>query len=204
MAEQSTLTWGILTPANAVAVAQLLAAFITALATIALWHVTRTLAVETKTLSSMSSRPFVTASFRSNLAAATALDLAISNTGNAPAFDIHVVITPPLPRPNGSRNADTSGSIFAVSLLQPGFSLPREGVLGRDVHDESFDVVVSWSDYPRSSKREELAYSMTVNDGFKDGWGVKGQHHIAEELEKIRKLCLGDRMIRYTIEDRCT
>jgi len=63
--------------------------------------------------------------------------------------------------------------------------------MGRDVYDESFDVIVSWSDYPRSSKREELAYSMTVNDGFKGGWGVKGQHQIAEELEKIRKLLPG-------------
>ena len=39
--------------ANALVFAQLVAAFVTAIATIALWRVTRVLAVETKTLAAM-------------------------------------------------------------------------------------------------------------------------------------------------------
>ena len=57
------------------AVAQLLAAFITALATFALWRVTRVLAVETSALAKMTSRPFVICGIESSLASPSALNL---------------------------------------------------------------------------------------------------------------------------------
>jgi len=68
--------------ANILTVAQLVAAFVTAIATIALWRVTRVLADETKTLAAMTSRPFVVSSFESSEADPTAIDVVFRNTGN--------------------------------------------------------------------------------------------------------------------------
>lgn len=175
-------------PVNAVALAQVFAAIITAVATIALWHVTRILAVETKVLSSMTSRPFVIFSFQSSLAAAEALDSVVSNTGNATAFDVEVTISPALPRGDGSRDPEKIESKFHVSLLPPGAAIPKQGVMSRDVYDGTFTVDVSWSSSPGSAKREKINYNIQPQDGFRAGWRVKGEHQIAEELEKIRKL----------------
>ncbi|PLU03827.1 hypothetical protein [Sinorhizobium medicae] len=175
-------------PTNAVAFAQVLAAIVTAFATIALWHVTRILAVETKVLSSMTSRPFVVFSFQSSLAAAEALDSMVSNTGNATAFDVEVTISPALPNGNGSRDPEKEESKFLVSLLPPGAAIPKQGVMSRDVYEETFSVDASWSSSPNSAKRERIRYNIQPQDGFRAGWRVKGDHQIAEELEKIRKL----------------
>ena len=82
--------------ANLLAFAQLIAAFVTALATIALWRVTKLLANETSVLAEMTSRPFVVCALESSGASAIALNLVLRNTGNAAAFDIEVEISPPL------------------------------------------------------------------------------------------------------------
>lgn len=174
-------------PSNLMAVAQVVAAFVTALATIALWHVTRILAVETKVLSSMTSRPFVIFTIESSLADPTAMDAIVSNTGNATAFDVVVNISPPLPKPNGQRPERETDTELNMSLLAPGRSIPNRGVMSRDVYNQNFLIHVSWSSLPGSSLRESTSYSIEARDGFKGGWGVKGQHQIAEELEKIRK-----------------
>lgn len=79
---------------NALSFAQLVAAFVTALATFALWRVTRVLAVETKTLAAMTSRPFVVCSLESSGASAIALNLTLRNTGNATAFDVKLELSP--------------------------------------------------------------------------------------------------------------
>lgn len=173
-------------PANLVTVAQLIVAIVTAGATIALWHVTRILAVETKVLSSMTSRPFVVASFQSSLAAAEALDLVVMNSGNAAAFSIEVEITPALPGANGEKLQGTSSTLLTLSMLPPGASLPRQGVMSRDVYGEKYELRVSWTSSPADAKREEISYSMEAKDGFKGGWRAKGLHQIAEELGKIR------------------
>lgn len=83
---------------NALSFAQLVAAFVTAIATFALWRVTYVLAVETKTLAAMTSRPFVVCGIESSLADTTALNLALRNTGNATAFDVKAKISPVMRR----------------------------------------------------------------------------------------------------------
>ncbi|MVA71482.1 hypothetical protein GOZ81_10385 [Agrobacterium vitis] len=173
--------------ANIMAVAQVVAAFVTAAATIALWHVTRILAVETKVLSSMTSRPFVIFTIESSLADATAMDAIVRNTGNAAAFDVIVNVSPSLPQPDGGRPEVGTETLIEVSLLPPGAVLPTRGVMSRDIRDQRFLVHVSWSSSPGSSRRESTSYSIEAKDGFRGGWRVKGQHQMAEELEKIRK-----------------
>ncbi|MBM7326554.1 hypothetical protein JS562_26185 [Agrobacterium sp. S2] len=72
--------------ANILSYTQIFTAVVTAGATIALWYVTRVLAVETKTLAKMTSQPFVVCSLQSSQADSSALDLILENTGNAVAF----------------------------------------------------------------------------------------------------------------------
>ncbi|MBR2572864.1 MAG: hypothetical protein IKE14_00910 [Loktanella sp.] len=172
--------------ANALAFAQLLAAFVTAIATFALWRVTRVLAVETKTLAAMTSRPFVVCSLESSGASAIALNLTLRNTGNATAFDVKLQLSPALKKPNGTENHDPN-TAWNISLLPPGQALTTQGVMGPEVHDTVYSANVSWASLPGASVRESLSYKFEPKDGFRGGFVTKGAHHIAEELEKLRK-----------------
>jgi hypothetical protein len=172
---------------NALAAAQVAVALVTALATLALWRVTRVLAVETSALAKMTSRPFVVCALESSGASAVALNLALRNTGNATAFDIKLNMSPALPKPNGANPDDERLTTHDISLLPPGQVLNIQGVMGPEVHDKVFNVSVSWASMPGASERETLAYEIEAKDGFRGGWNTKGPHHIAEELEKLRK-----------------
>ena len=103
--------------ANALAFSQLVAAGVTAIATIALWRVTRVLAVETKVLAKMTSQPFVVSSFESSGADPTALNLTLRNTGNATAFDVKFRITPAPPKANGQPSKKNPKKRFKFYLL---------------------------------------------------------------------------------------
>ncbi|WP_321502233.1 hypothetical protein [Breoghania sp.] len=183
---QSAVEW-FKDPANSLAFAQLVAVFVTALATIALWRVTKVLAVETKTLAAMTSRPFVVSSFESSGADPTAINLTLRNTGNATAFDVRFCITPAPPKANGQPADNPEHSTFEISLLPSGQVLPLQGVMGRYVSDASFDVRVSWAALPNGKDREELSYKTAPKDGFHGGFNTKNVHHVAGELEKLRK-----------------
>ena len=106
--------------ANALALAQLVAAFVTAIATIALWRVTRVLVGETKTLAAMTLRPFVVCSAESSPVSAISFNLVLRNTGNATAFDVKLQLSPPLANPDGSPLADETMTKWEISLLPPG------------------------------------------------------------------------------------
>lgn len=172
---------------NALAFAQLIAAFVTAIATFALWRVTRILAIETKTLAATSSRAFVVSSFESSGADPTALNITLRNTGNATAFDVKLRISPALPRYDGQKSEDETQTTFETSLLPPGVVLPFQGVMSRDVPEGIFEVNVSWSQMPGDTNRQQIAYKTEPKDGFRGGWDTKGLHQIAQEIEKLRK-----------------
>ena len=172
--------------AHVLAFTQVIAAFVTALATIALWRVTKVLAAETKTLAAMTSRPFVVCSLESSGASAIALNLTLRNTGNATAFDIKLELAPALQAPDGTANEDHL-TMWEVSLLPPGQALTTQGVMGPDVHDNTYSATVSWATMPGAGVRETLSYNFSAKDGFRGGWKTKGPHDIAEELEKLRK-----------------
>lgn len=183
---ESAVAW-FANAANALVFAQLVAAFVTAIATIALWRVTRVLAVETKTLAAMTSRPFVVCSLESSPASVIALNLTLRNTGNATAFDVKLELSPALEKPDGSPPEDPTMTTWEISLLPPDQALTTQGVLGPKVHDTVFSANVSWASLPGASVRESLSYKFEPKDGFRGGFASKGLHAIAEELEKIRK-----------------
>ncbi|WP_295317444.1 hypothetical protein [Roseobacter sp.] len=172
---------------NSLAAAQVAVALVTALATLALWRVTRVLAVETSALAKMTSRPFVVCALESSGASAVALNLALRNTGNATAFDIKLEMSPALPKPNGDKPDDETLPTHEISLLPPDQALQIQGVMGTEVYGKVFDMKVSWAAMPGAESRETLSYKIEPKDGFRGGWNTKGPHHIAEELEKLRK-----------------
>jgi hypothetical protein len=172
---------------NALAFAQLAAAAVTAIATIALWRVTRVLADETAILAKMTSRPFVVCYLESSGASAVALNLTLRNTGTRTAFDIKLELFPALPKHDGSPSENEELSRREVSLLPPGQVLTIQGVMGMNIHDKVFSATVSWASLPGASIRETLSYKFEPTDGFRGGWKTKGPHDIANELEKLRK-----------------
>lgn len=173
---------------NSLILAQVLAALVTAAATYALWRATRVLAVETTTLAKMTSQPFVVCWLESSGVSAIALNLTLRNTGNATAFDIKLRLTPALPeKPDGTTAEGETETTFDTSLLPPGQSLSIQGVMGPSVHHIVFTAQISWSARPGVTEREAIEYSFEPKDGFRGGFNTKGVHHVAEELEKIRK-----------------
>lgn len=173
-------------PANILAFAQLVAAAVTALATIALWRVTCVLATETTALAKMTSRAFVISSFESSGVEPTALNLVLRNTGNATAFDVKLRMTPALPNPSGEQVIDLEATTFEASLLPPGQALTIKGVMSWHVHETVFHVMTSWAQTPNGEDREELSYKTEPKDGFQGGWKAKGLHDVAEEIKGLR------------------
>lgn len=172
---------------NTLAVAQVFAALITALATLALWRVTRVLAVETAALAKMTSRPFVVGSLESSGAASNALNLVLKNSGNATAFDVNFALSPALPNAYGSKADDKQVTKYTISLIPPGQELHVAGVMGQDVYDKVYFTIISWGSFPNATDRETLTYTFKPTDGYRAGFITKGEHHIADELEKIRR-----------------
>lgn len=171
---------------NVLSFAQLVAAFVTALATFALWRVTRVLAVETKTLAAMTSHSFVVGTFEQSAAGSGTFDVVLRNTGNSTAFDIKLKFEPALPKGDGQADLEKETS-FEASILSPGQHLPLSAVMFRDAPETNFKVFVSWSSAPSSKDRNQMNYETKIYTGRSLGWNVKGTHDIANELEKIRK-----------------
>ncbi|WP_053059075.1 hypothetical protein [Croceicoccus naphthovorans] len=90
----------------------------TALATFALWRVTRVLAVETKRMADAAMQPQVVATIVPNPWSTIHLDITVENTGNATAFDIEVGFDPPLS--NGEAREGKSLPLQRISVLKPG------------------------------------------------------------------------------------
>lgn len=173
--------------ANILSYTQLFTAVVTAGATIALWYVTRVLAVETKTLAKMTSQPFVVCSLQSSQADPSALDLILENTGNAVAFDVDVTITPALPDHHGNKVEGETNSKINISMLPQSLTYRKQGVMWRDVYDQNYQVKIEWKTHPEKLSVETLSYSFSPKEGFRGGWNVKGLHQIANELEKVNK-----------------
>jgi len=147
---------------------------------------TGVLAKKTAVLAKMTSQPFVICSLDSSEVDATALNLTLRNTGNGAAFDVKLELSPSLPEPNGNPATDEKFT-RNVSLLPPENALTLRVVMGRDVHDKNFTATISWASRPGAKNRETLSYTFSPYDGFQAGVSTKGLHHIAKELEKIRR-----------------
>lgn len=167
--------------------AQVAAAFVTALATIALWNVTRVLAAETRRMAAATSQPHVVATLEINQWSTHHFDLHVANSGNGPAYGIEVEFDPPLPAQGLSVELPTP--LQNISVLRPGQAIMSYAAKFTKLEDHSFTVTVTWSRVP-AGPREINRYSLTMRDF--DGTSFVGDRSAAvataNELKRIREI----------------
>lgn len=160
---------------------------VTGLATVALGVATAVLAVFTKHMADRTSEPFVVATIEPNRWSLMHADIVLSNSGNAPAFDISVVFEPSLPATEGS--SDRQLPLQNISVLRPGQTLASYFGEFTPLMGKAYTANVGWRRQPNSSKRETVTYE--VNMSTYDGYGHLGASdpliQIAEEMKKLRE-----------------
>lgn len=159
---------------------------VTAIATVCLWLVTRTLAKETKRMADAGARAQVVATLNPNKWSRMAVDLDVTNTGNATAFDIEVNFDPPLDR--GKQVTDIPMPLQNISLLKPGQSISSYLGSWNSVSRKTYKVNVSWSLEPGSKNKEYITYTINMNDYEGLAWlgAPDASVQIAEQIKKLR------------------
>lgn len=167
--------------------ATVLGTVVTAIATVFLWRVTRTLAVETKRMAQASAQPQVVVHIEPNKWAMNHADLSVANTGNATAFDIRISFDPPLER--DEKRADRPIPLQRISVLKPGQHLGSHLGTFAPLLKQVYNVEVSWRRDPGDSNREILAYTLDMNDieGSSRLGPADAMTQIAEQMKRLRE-----------------
>ncbi|MCY3815987.1 MAG: hypothetical protein OXG59_06795 [Gammaproteobacteria bacterium] len=172
-------------PETLLSMSQIVAAFLTAFATIALVAVTIILARATKRMASASSQPFVTATIEPNIWSMMHCDIVLQNTGNAPAFDVRVIANPEFPKSDLRGNGGLP--LQNVSVLRPGQELKSFLTESKDVLDQAYRIEVTWKRNPRDQSSEGIEYDhyLPKNISRLGDWSPEIQ--IADQLKKLRE-----------------
>lgn len=173
--------------AGAGPLATVVAALVTAVATVFLWRVTRVLAVETKRMADASAQPQVVVSIEPNQWTTMYADIIVANTGNAAAFDIVVNFDPPVER--DETQAERPFPLERVSLLRPGQQITSFLSSFEPVINRAYTVTVSWKRDPQGNERESLSYQLDMSefDGRGHLGAVNALNQIADEVKKMRE-----------------
>ena len=176
-----------LSSSSVLAFAQIAAAFVTAWATVRLWKVTNVLAIETKRMAEASQAPHVTATIEPNRWSLHHFDLHVVNSGAAPAYQIKLEFTPPLPQDPDLRK--TAPLPFqSISVLRPGQSVMGYVADFGSLEGQAFEVKISWT-RTGSIEREEIKYEIDMKD--REGHSQLGSSEpltqIAEQMKKLRE-----------------
>jgi hypothetical protein len=173
--------------AQLLTLAQLLAATATAIATAALVYFTRVLARETRRLSDATAQPFVIATIEPNQWSLRHLDLRLENTGNAPAFDARLEVTPRIGQQEPSHRGGVG--LDEIDILRPTQHISSYVAEWETAMDETYRCTVSWKRTPSSIERESLAYSIDVKKFKKmSRLGASSPlHQVADEVKRIRE-----------------
>jgi hypothetical protein len=170
-------------------IAAAIGAAVTAVATIALWRVTATLAKETTRMADATGQPQIVATLRPNRWTVKYADLTITNSGNASAFAIRMEFDPPLQVDDEDPQPDQRGMPFRqVSILRPGESLSSDVGRSFPLLEKSYRVTTSWLRHPQALKRESLSYTLSLAD-HRDAAQLGAADplvQIADEVKHIR------------------
>ncbi|MBA6111323.1 hypothetical protein H4C48_13265 [Pseudomonas asiatica] len=165
----------------------MLATFVTAVATIFLWRVTKLLAKETTRMAEASDQPHVVATLSPNRWSLRHFDLVVDNTGNATAYDIQIQFDPPLQ--NGeARREDAKIPFERVSVLKPGQGLRSYLADISVLEGKAFKVSISWRRGDKEKPRETNVYTLTMADYM--GTSELGRDPLidmARSLQKVEK-----------------
>jgi hypothetical protein len=189
---------------QALLVAQVLAAFFTAVATLALVYFTSVLARETRRLSAATSQPFVIATLELNQWSTRHIDLRLENTGNAPAFDVRVKTDPQI----GQNEPSPKGGIGMneIDVLRPAQQVSSYVSEASEAMEHSYRVTVQWRRMPNAKDIEEINYNLDMSKYKKmSRLGASSPlHQIAEEVKRSREnwesVVRGQRRLRADIK----
>lgn len=186
----------------------LLGTLVTAIATFFLWRVTRTLARETTRMAEASAQPHVVVTLNSNRWSTRHFDLSVDNTGNAPAYDIRISFSPPLPN-REPRDAARTIPFQNVSVLKPGQGLSSYVADYKALENRSFFVEISWLKNSAGSERQTNSYTLSFADF--EGIVLIGEDPVVKmsrHLEKLEKdlalLTQGQRHLQVDVHSTST
>lgn len=167
--------------------ASLLAALVTAVATIFLWKVTAVLAVHTKRMADASAQPHVVATLGPGRWSINHFDLKVENTGNATAYKIEVRFDPPLP--DTRKHQPSKVPLQSISVLKPGQGMHSFLTDYATVEGQSFSVEVSWQRHPSQDDRESISYVLHMShlEGISHLGGDDPLIRIAQDLRKLQE-----------------
>jgi len=157
----------------------------TAIATIFLWRVTKTLAIETTRMAEASAQPHIVATMSPNRWSMRHFDLHVDNTGNATAYDIKVSFDPPLQ--NGeARGVNIEIPLQNISVLKPGQGLSSYLSEYEPLKGKAFRVEISWRKNHGSSERQSNIYTLNMADN--DGISRLGDEPLVQIANHVKKL----------------
>jgi hypothetical protein len=142
-----------------IGLAQVVAAAVTAVATYALYRVTRVLADETRRLADIGKQPHVVAVLVPSARALTFIDVVVENTGSATAYNIEIDFAPEMKLISDDR----SFPLQRISVLPPGQKLTSLLTKFGNIRFQKYDVRISWSRQPSSDLREENYYTIDAH-----------------------------------------
>jgi hypothetical protein len=177
-----------MTPTEWIAVASIIAASVTAIATGVLVVVTWILAKETKRLAEATSAPRVVATLEPSPWSIIHTNLVLQNAGTGTAYDIVVEFSPAL-RLN-RQGATVEMAARSLSVLKPGssFSVFLDGF--EKLNEQVVDVRIAWSRAPSTGERESYSYRLDLIRDY-DNWGQLGGPppliQIAQDMKKLRE-----------------
>lgn len=171
-------------------IAAAIGAAVTAVATIALWRVTKVLANETTRMADATGQPQIVATLRPNPWTLMYAQIAITNSGNASAFDVTMEFDPQLVVDEDDQQAEKRPLPFQkVSVLRPGETLSSHVGKSFPLLEKTYWVTTSWLRGPQDTKRESLSYTLTMADvkGLEQLGGGDPLVQIAAEMKHIRE-----------------
>jgi hypothetical protein len=165
----------------------LLGTVVTAVATIMLWWVTRTLARETQRLVDAGASPHVVVTIDPNMWAMQQADMQITNTGNATAYDIQVNFDPALQ--NENLNGTNPVPFQRVSVLKPGQTLKSHLGSFNSFLDKKYTVSANWTRGASNPHRQGNVYLLDMKDknGMARLGAVDPLIQVADQLKKIQE-----------------
>lgn len=173
---------------DALAWAQVLSALVTAAATIALWYVTRVLAVEIRRMAAAAAQPHVVATVEPNQWSLNHFDRHVANTGNATAYNVTVSFDPPLDTKDVSVGREMPMPFQNISVIRPSQTFMSYVGDYENIKQKSFTVTITWRLTPNGPVEQNI-YSLKMSDY--EGFNTLGNRFplvdIAQDMKKIRE-----------------
>lgn len=180
---------------------------VTMVATIVLAVFTWVLARATKQLARATSQPRVTATIQPNLWSMVHCDLIVENTGNAPAYEVEIEITPE-PKQAEARG-ESEPPLRNISVLRPGQEMKSFLSDFDSIADQEFKITISWKYNPRDNKTNTMSYYHRLPKGVTRLGAWSPEIQMAESIKRMREdwqqIAKGQRKLKvdgYDKEDR--